>query len=61
LGAERSVAAYRHQQQYFHAGVPSADEAIITMRNLASVAAFVREQCEVAANREISVNRLYAA
>jgi putative DNA primase/helicase len=40
----------------------STDEAITTMRDLASpVAAFVREQCEIAANCEISVNALYAA
>jgi putative DNA primase/helicase len=42
--------------------LPSADEAITTMRDLASpVAAFVREQCEIATNHEISVNDLYAA
>jgi putative DNA primase/helicase len=41
--------------------VPSADEAITTMRDLASpVAAFVRERCEVAAKREVPVNLLYA-
>jgi putative DNA primase/helicase len=42
--------------------VPSADEAITAMRDLASpVAAFVREQCDIAANYEISVNDLYGA
>jgi putative DNA primase/helicase len=41
---------------------PSAEEAIIAMRDMASpVAAFAREQCEVAANREILVDSLYAA
>jgi putative DNA primase/helicase len=40
----------------------SADEAIITMRDLASpVAAFVREQCEVHPQREIPSDDLYAA
>ena len=42
--------------------LPSAEDTITTMRDLASpVAAFVREQCEIAANCEISVNDLYAA
>jgi putative DNA primase/helicase len=42
--------------------LPSADEAVTAMRDLASpVAAFVREQCEIAASHEISVNDLYAA
>jgi putative DNA primase/helicase len=41
--------------------LPSADEAITAMRDLASpVAAFVREQCEIAANSEIVVDDLYA-
>ena len=40
----------------------SADEAVTAMRDLASpVAAFVREQCETAASREILVDDLYAA
>jgi putative DNA primase/helicase len=40
----------------------SAEEAIITMRDLASpVAAFVREKCEIAADKEVDVDRLYAA
>jgi putative DNA primase/helicase len=40
----------------------SADEAITTMRDLASpVAAFVREQCEVGAELRIAVDDLYAA
>ena len=42
--------------------VSSADEAITTMRDLASpVGAFVREKCEIGANNEIEVDRLYAA
>jgi putative DNA primase/helicase len=42
--------------------LPAADEAITAMRDLASpVAAFVREQCEIAANYEIVVDDLYAA
>jgi putative DNA primase/helicase len=42
--------------------LPSADEAITSMRDLASpVQAFVREQCDIAANYEISVDALYAA
>ena len=42
--------------------LPSADEAITTMRDLASpVAAFVREQCEIAADNEIRIDDLYAA
>jgi putative DNA primase/helicase len=42
--------------------VPGADEAITAMRDLASpVAAFVRERCEVATNREIRADDLYAA
>jgi putative DNA primase/helicase len=40
----------------------SADEAITTMRDLASpVAAFVRERCAVDANSEVEVDTLYAA
>jgi putative DNA primase/helicase len=40
----------------------SADEAITAMRDLASpVAAFFREQCEVAPNLEIRADDLYAA
>jgi putative DNA primase/helicase len=40
----------------------AADEAIITMRDLASpVAAFVRERCEVGPNKEIRVDDLYTA
>jgi putative DNA primase/helicase len=42
--------------------LPPADEAVTAMRDLASpVAAFAREQCEIAASHEISVNDLYAA
>jgi putative DNA primase/helicase len=42
--------------------VPSADEAIIIMRDLASpVAAFVREQCTVGPDLEIKVDDLFAA
>jgi putative DNA primase/helicase len=42
--------------------LPSADEAIIAMRDLASpVAAFVRERCRVDPAREIIVDELYAA
>jgi putative DNA primase/helicase len=48
--------------------VAAADEAIVTMRDLASpVGAFVREQCVVSpfnddgSNREIGVDDLYAA
>ena len=40
----------------------SADEAITTMRDLASpVAAFVRERCAVDTNSEVEVDTLYAA
>jgi putative DNA primase/helicase len=40
----------------------SADEAITTMRDLASpVAAFVRERCKLGADHEIPVDDLYAA
>jgi putative DNA primase/helicase len=42
--------------------LPSADEAILAMRDLASpVRAFVRERCEIGADREIAVDLLYAA
>jgi hypothetical protein len=42
--------------------LPSADEAITTMRDLASpVGAFVREQCEINPQYEIGVDDLYAA
>jgi putative DNA primase/helicase len=42
--------------------LPSADEAITTMRDLASpVAAFVREQCGIAPNYEVRIDDLYAA
>jgi putative DNA primase/helicase len=42
--------------------LPSADEAITAMRDLASpVAAFVREQCEIGPNYAIAVDDLYAA
>jgi putative DNA primase/helicase len=42
--------------------IASADEAIVTMRDLASpVAAFVREQCEVGPDREEEIDALYAA
>lgn len=42
--------------------VPSAEEAIVAMRNLASpVAAFVRECCEVSPDKEILIDTLYAA
>jgi putative DNA primase/helicase len=42
--------------------LPSADEAITAMRDLASpVAAFVREQCELGGHREIRVDDLYAS
>jgi hypothetical protein len=40
----------------------SAEEAITTMRDLASpVAAFVREKCEINANNDIEVDLLYSA
>src|SRR6266516_3050396 len=40
----------------------SADEALTTMRDLASpVAAFVRERCKVGADKEVPVDDLYAA
>jgi putative DNA primase/helicase len=40
----------------------SSDEAIITMRDLASpVAAFVRERCKVRADEQVLVDELYAA
>ena len=42
--------------------LPSADEAVIAMRDLASpVAAFVRERCRTDAAREITVEELYVA
>jgi putative DNA primase/helicase len=42
--------------------LPSADEAIIAMRDLASpVAAFVRERCRIDAATEVLVDELYAA
>jgi putative DNA primase/helicase len=42
--------------------LPSADDAIITMRDLASpVAAFVREKCDIGATHEIDVETLYDA
>jgi putative DNA primase/helicase len=42
--------------------LPSADEAIITMRDLASpVGAFVREQCEIGADKEVPADALYMA
>jgi putative DNA primase/helicase len=42
--------------------VPSADEAIIAMRDLASpVAAFVRERCRIDAAMEVIIDDLYAA
>jgi putative DNA primase/helicase len=42
--------------------LPSADEAITAMRDLASpVAAFVRERCWIDAAREITVEELYVA
>ena len=42
--------------------VPSAEEAITTMRDLASpVAAFVRERCDLGADKEIAVDDLYDA
>jgi putative DNA primase/helicase len=42
--------------------LPSADEAVTAMRDLASpVAAFVREQCEIVPAYEVRVDDLYAA
>ena len=42
--------------------VPSAEEAIITMRDLASpVAAFMRDRCTLRANLQVGVDELYAA
>jgi putative DNA primase/helicase len=42
--------------------VPAADEAIVTMRDLASpVAAFVREQCIIEAANSVPTDMLYAA
>jgi putative DNA primase/helicase len=42
--------------------LPSADEAIIAMRDLASpVAAFVRERCRIDVARDITVEELYVA
>jgi putative DNA primase/helicase len=42
--------------------LPSADEAIIAMRDLASpVAAFVRQQCEVRPDAQVEVETLYSA
>ncbi len=42
--------------------LPTADDAIIAMRDLASpVAAFVRERCRIDAAREITVEELYVA
>jgi putative DNA primase/helicase len=40
----------------------SADEAITAMRDLASpVGAFVRDRCEIAADKEVEVDRLYTS
>jgi putative DNA primase/helicase len=42
--------------------VPSAEEAIITMRDLASpVGPFVRDRCTLRANLQVGVDELYAA
>ena len=42
--------------------LPSADDAIIAMRDLASpVAAFVREKCDIKPNNEVLVDELYSA
>jgi len=42
--------------------IASADEAITTMRDLASpVGAFVRDRCETGGSREIEVDKLYGA
>ena len=42
--------------------IESADEAIVTMRDLASpVGAFVREKCKLDANEQIEVGALYTA
>jgi putative DNA primase/helicase len=42
--------------------LPSAEEAIITMRDLASpVGAFAREKCEIGADKEVATDTLYAA
>jgi putative DNA primase/helicase len=42
--------------------LPSAEEAIIAMRDLASpVAAFVREECEIKSDAEVEADKLYTA
>jgi putative DNA primase/helicase len=42
--------------------LPSAEEAIITMRDLASpVGAFAREKCEIGADKEVAADTLYSA
>ena len=42
--------------------LPSADDAITAMRDLASpVAAFVREKCDIKPDNEVSVDELYSA
>jgi putative DNA primase/helicase len=40
--------------------IPSADEAVVAMRDLASpIAAFVRDRCEIGPDKEVSVDALY--
>ena len=42
--------------------LPDADEAIMTMRDLASpVGAFVRERCVIGGDKQVEVDTLYAA
>ena len=61
LGARRAAAPDRQQRHRF-TRLPSAEEAIITMRDLASpVGAFVRERCTSRANLQVGVDELYAA
>jgi putative DNA primase/helicase len=49
-----------HDSRFTH--VAAADEAIIQMRDLASpVAAFVREKCELGADKQVNVDVLYTA
>ena len=58
LGLERLTVANENR----FTRLASAEEAITTMRDLASpVAAFVREECKVDSNKEIEVDLLYGA
>jgi putative DNA primase/helicase len=45
-----------------NSALPAAEEAIAVMRDLASpVGAFVREQCDTGADKQVAVDELYGA